>query len=49
MKKKLKRKSFDTQVIQLVGNKSLICPNCASMIKKAVPYLPDANSFDEDV
>ena len=41
-----KRKSFDTKLIEVVGNESLIYPNCASMIKKSVPFFPDMNTND---
>ena len=49
MKKKIKKnKNFDTNLIEIVGDDSLIYPNCASQLKQPVPFLPDMNTTDYD-
>lgn len=49
MKRKInKNKSFDTIMIELASDDSLIYPNCASMIKHPAPFFPDMNTTDQE-
>ena len=44
--KKKKKKTLDTLLIESVEDKSLIYPNCASLLKQQVPIFPDFNTND---
>ena len=49
MKRKIKKnKSFDTNMIELASDDSLIYPNCAYMLKQPVPFFPDMNTTDQE-